>query len=64
MFMLRKVFAFTTELVASAGRHPLLSSMYRLLRMVMGLADGAGIFTGSGDAQVSHGHARLQVSEP
>ena len=57
-----KVFACTTELVALAGRHPLLSSMYRLLRVVMGLADSAGIFTEAGDAQVSHGHAILLIA--
>ncbi len=57
-----KVFAFTTELVALAGRHPLLSSMYRLLRVVMGLADSAGIFTDAGDPQVSLWRARLHHS--
>ena len=51
------VYAFTTEAVALAGRHPLLSGLYRLLRVIMDLADRTGVFAEDmADAQVSPRH--------
>jgi hypothetical protein len=52
------VYAFTTEAVALTGRHPLLSGLYRLLRVVMDLADRTGVFAEDvADPQVSTQHA-------
>ena len=51
------VYAFTTEAVALTGRHPLLSGLYRLLRVVMDLADRIGVFADDvADAQVHAQH--------